>query len=315
MGHAKCNVDCQPVIHHTECRAQHSEVSRTGRRNFLKLSALGAAMLGSSGLAFSQQALASSANKPAVGLQLYTVRDLMAQNVASTLQLVAAVGYTELEFAGYFNQKPAELRKILDGEGLSAPSCHVPLEALQNNLAQVITEANILGHRYVVLPYLTTEQRGTDISSYQRLAEQLNIFAEQCRAAGLQMAYHNHDFEFQPVSGQIPYEVLLKETDANLVKMELDLYWTVKAGLDPVQLFAKHPGRFPLWHVKDMGKAGELADVGAGTIDFKRIFEKAQLAGLQHHFIEHDESSNKILTIRRGFDTVNALLQQRVGAG
>ncbi len=315
MGHAKCHVDCKPVIDHTEYRAQHSDVSRAGRRNFLKLSALGAAVLGSAGLAFSQQALANSAKKPAIGLQLYTVRDLMAQNVASTLQLVAAVGYTELEFAGYFNQKPAELRKILDGEGLSAPSCHVPLEALQNNLAQVITEANILGHQYVVLPYLTTEQRGTDISSYQRLAEQLNKFAEQCRAAGLQMAYHNHDFEFQPVSGQVPYEVLLKETDASLVKMELDLYWTVKAGLDPLQLFAKHPGRFPLWHVKDMGKAGELADVGAGTIDFKRIFEKAQLAGLQHHFIEHDESSNKILTIRRGFDTVNALLQQGVGAG
>lgn len=311
MGYAECHQECQPGTDNTEHSYQHNNA----RRNFLKLSALGAAVLGSTGLAFSQQALASSAKKPAIGLQLYTVRDLMAQNVASTLQLVAAVGYTELEFAGYFNQSPAELKKILDGEGLSAPSCHVPLEALQSNIEQVIAQANILGHKYVVLPYLTTEQRGTDISRYQQLAEQLNKFGEQCRAAGLQMAYHNHDFEFQPLAGQVPYEVLLQETDATLVKMELDLYWTEKAGLDPLQLFAKHPGRFPLWHVKDMGKAGELADVGAGTIDFKSIFEKAQLAGLQHHFIEHDESNNKILTIRRGFETVNALLQQRSKAG
>jgi len=315
MGHAECNADCQTVTDNSGQRHQHNDVSATSRRNFLKLSALGAAVLGSAGFAFSQSALASPGKKAGIGLQLYTVRDLMAQNVASTLQLVAAVGYTELEFAGYFNQPVASLKKILDGEGLTAPSCHVPLEALQSNLGLVIEQAKTLGHHYVVLPYLTTEQRGTDISRYQQLAEQLNKFGEQCRAAGLQMVYHNHDFEFQPVSGQVPYDVLLKETDADLVKMELDLYWTVKAGLDPLQLFAKHPGRFPLWHVKDMGKAGELADVGTGTIDFKRIFEKAEQAGLKHHFIEHDESSNKIQTIRRGFETVSAILQRPAKAG
>lgn len=306
MGHAECSVDCQTVTDHSGHRHQPHNVSR---RNFLKLSAFSAAVFGSASFTFSQNALASPGKKAGIGLQLYTVRDLMAQNVASTLQLVAAVGYTELEFAGYFNQPVTSLKKILDGEGLTAPSCHVPLEALQSNLGQVIEQANILGHQYVVLPYLTTEQRGTDISRYQQLAEQLNKFGEQCRAAGLQMAYHNHDFEFQPKSGKVPYEVLLKETDADLVKMELDLYWTVKAGLDPLQLFAKHPGRFPLWHVKDMGKAGELADVGTGTIDFNRIFAKADQAGLKHHFIEHDESSNKVQTIRRGFDTVRSILQ------
>jgi sugar phosphate isomerase/epimerase len=285
---------------------------RQSRRRFLQLSAASVAALGLVSLS-GNAAQKTVRKQPAVGLQLYTIRDLMAQNVATTLQLVAGIGYTEVEFAGYFAQNPAQLRKQLDALGLRAPSCHLPLETLQQDLAKAMDEANTLGHRYLVLPYLTTEQRGTDLGSYQRLAAELNQIGEKCRAQGLQLAYHNHDFEFQDFAGKTPYQVLLTETDAQLVKMELDLFWTIKAGVDPLALFAKHPGRFPLWHVKDLSKSGEMADVGTGTIDFSRYFAKAAEAGLQHHYIEHDQSPNKILTIQRGFATVKGILAARQG--
>lgn len=275
------------------------------RRHFVKQTAAGAVAATLFGQSLAAQAgstppaAAKSGNQ--VGLQLYTLRDLMAQSVPDTLKLVAGVGYQQLEFAGYFNQQPKALRRLLDDEGLSAPSCHVPLDQLTQQLGQVIDQALVLGHRFIVLPYLTEEQRGTDISVYQQLAAQLNQIGERCQQAGLQLAYHNHDFEFQSRNGKLPYDVLLTETDASLVKMELDLYWVVKAGLDPLAIFAKNPGRFPLWHVKDMDQQGNFADVGLGTIDFAAIFAKASVAGMQHAFVERDQTDNKINTIRQGF--------------
>ncbi len=287
-------------------------IFRQSRRQFLQFSAASIAALGWVSLS-SHAAQQSDRKQPAVGLQLYTIRDLMAQNVATTLELVAGIGYTDVEFAGYFAQNPAQLKKQLDALGLRAPSCHLPLETLQQDLAKAMDDANTLGHRYLVLPYLTAEQRGTDLSSYQRLAAELNQIGEKCRAQGLQLAYHNHDFEFQDFAGKTPYQILLAETDEKLLKMELDLFWTIKAGVDPLALFASHPGRFPLWHVKDLSQSGEMTDVGSGTIDFSRYFAQAAQAGLQHHFIEHDQSPNKILTIQRGFNTVRGILTSNHG--
>ncbi|MDP5130068.1 MAG: sugar phosphate isomerase/epimerase [Paraglaciecola sp.] len=250
---------------------------------------------------------AAEAKSHAVGLQLYTLRDLMQQNVPETLKLVAGVGYTELEFAGYFGLSALQIRSILDAEGLSAPAVHVSLKQFQTQLPQVINDALIVGHQYLVLPYLLPEQRGQDIASYQRLAAQLNQFAEQCQQAGLKLAYHNHEFEFEPVSGGLPYDTLLAETDPALVSMELDLYWTVKAGFDPVTLFEQSPGRYPLWHVKDMDQQGDFANVGQGVIDFSAIFAHASIAGLQHSFVERDHTDNKISTIQQGYKAVTAL--------
>lgn len=292
------------------------------RRDFLKLALLSSTALGlvspflsanTTPAAATANANATTSNKLKAGLQLYTVRDLMAQDVAETLKLVSAVGYQELEFAGYFNQSAKNLRKLMNSEGLTAPSCHVPLSALTTDLENVITSALEIGHQYLVLPYLTEAERGTDIGSYQRLAAQLNIIGERCQQAGLQLAYHNHAFEFEPVpkssSGTaLPYDVLLTETEPALVKMELDLYWTVKAGVDPAALFNTHPGRFPLWHVKDMDKSGNFADLGQGVIDFKQIYTQAKQAGLKHNFVERDETPNKIETIRRGFAALSNLI-------
>ncbi len=287
---------------------QNPQVPDQQRRQFLKLSALG---LGVAGLGMASLPLSAdnstAVSKPVPGLQLYTLRDLMAQSVADTLKLVAGVGYTQLEFAGYYDQSPAALKKIMDNEGLSAPSAHVPLDLMQKELDKVIEQALVVGHKYLVLPYLMDTDRKT-IDQYKALAEFLNKAGEKIRSAGMQLAYHNHDFEFVKLSNQVPYDVLLNETDAKLVQMELDLYWVVKAGLSPLELFAKQPGRFPLWHVKDMDKAGGFADVGKGVIDFQPIFAKAEAAGLRHAFVERDQTDNRVETIRQGFSALNRLL-------
>jgi len=291
-------------------------VSSLSRRQFLGFGAAGlagAALLSSP--LFSNPAFALTADKAATvgkrvgktGLQLYTVRDLMAQNVAKTLQMVAKVGYQELEFAGYFEHKPKDLRAMLDGEGLTAPSCHLPIEAFDNGTDAIIEAALTMGHHYVVVPYLTEQQRGTSIDTYQKLAARFNQIGEALHQAGLKFAYHNHDFEFQLTDNQVPYDVLLAQTDPRYVKMELDLFWTIKAKRDPLAYFAKHPGRFPLWHVKDMDSSGNFADVGKGTIDFKAIFAKADVAGLAHAFIEHDAAKDPVGTITQGFTTLKSL--------
>lgn len=280
--------------------------SSLDRRSMLKLGVGIAAGMAVSSL-MANPAAAKSANN-AVGLQLYTLRDMMEKSVSETLNLVAGVGFNEVEFAGYFGHKASDIKTMLHKAGLTAPSVHVPLDDLRHKLSQVISDAKTIGHHYIVLPWLPAEQRGTHINDYKKLAAEMTGFAKEIKAAGLQMAYHNHDFELQPVTGGLPYDVLLGETDPELVKMELDLYWTVKAGFDPIKLFEQHPGRFAMWHVKDMAKDGAITDVGTGTIDFKAIFAKAALAGVKHKFVEHDDSNNRIQTIRQGYQATRALL-------
>ncbi len=281
------------------------------RRQFLQQSCAGFAaftLLGNPLQALAAGQPGSAGGKKA-GLQLYTLRDMMEKSVADTLKLVAGVGYGDVEFAGYFGHSAKDIRKLLDANGLAAPSVHVPLEVLRSALPQVIQDAKAIGHHYIVLPWLSEEQRGDSVDSYKKLAAELNGFAKPIKDAGLQLAYHNHDFELTPVKGGLPYDVLLGETDKDLVKMELDLFWAVKAGVDPLALFAAHPGRFPLVHVKDMAKDGAMVDVGTGIIDFKAIFAKAEQAGIRHQFIEHDNSNNRITTIRQGYQALSQVLK------
>ena len=286
-----------------------------GRRQFLQQSCVGIAALTVLGNPLQALAAGQSNGQGSIGavkktgLQLYTLRDMMEKSVADTLKLVAGVGYGDVEFAGYFGHSAADIRKLLDANGLAAPSVHVPLEVLRSALPQVIKDAKVIGHQYIVLPWISEEQRGDSVDNYKKLAVELNGFAKPIKDAGLQLAYHNHDFELLPVKGGVPYDVLLGETDQDLVKMELDLFWAVKAGVDPLKLFAANPGRFPLVHVKDMAKDGAMVDVGTGTIDFKAIFAKAEQAGIRHQFIEHDNSNNRITTIRQGYQALSQVLK------
>ncbi|WP_456430202.1 sugar phosphate isomerase/epimerase family protein [Rhodocaloribacter sp.] len=242
-----------------------------------------------------------------IGLQLYTVRTLMEQDFTGTLEKVAEIGYKEVEFAGYFGHGPEDVKALLGRLGLAAPSTHVPLTALAPDaLDATVANAVAMGHRYVVMAWLAEDQRAS-LDAYRRHAELFNRAGEACREAGLQFAYHNHDFEFVDIDGVRPYDLLLAETDPNLVKMELDLYWITKAGADPLAYFERHPGRFPLCHVKDMAGGGEMTEVGAGTIDFATLFAHAGEAGLTHYFVEHDHPADPLASITASFAYLNTM--------
>jgi sugar phosphate isomerase/epimerase len=241
-----------------------------------------------------------------VGLQLYTVRHEMEKDVEGTIARVAASGYKEVEFAGYFKKTPAEIRAMLDRHGLTSPSAHIAAGA--DAWREALDAAHVIGHQYLVVPWIPVEQR-TGIDGYKKIAADFNQKAEQARGAGLQFAYHNHDFEFAPVDGKLPYDVLLAETDPKLVQMEMDLYWIIKGGQDPLAYFARWPGRFPMVHVKDsMGPPdNKMADVGAGTINWKRIFAQQSQAGIKHFFVEHDQPADAFASIKASCDYLKRL--------
>lgn len=292
------------------------------RRRFLHGSALGLGgiLLGSCSVrpesgdtaavrpADSTGASSGSAAAAHISVQLYTVRELVKQDMAGTLRALAEIGYPEVEFAGYHGHDPAAIRRMLDEARLTAPSAHVAIEVIRSDPASAIAAAGIVGHRYLILPWV---QLPKAVDAWRSLAGELDRFGRACRDRGIQFAYHNHDFEFVPVEGKLPYELLLEECDPELVKMQLDLFWAVKGGQDPVAWFERHPGRFPLVHVKDMRDlrgAQEMVDVGAGDIDFGRIFSHAGRAGLVHYVVEHDNPPDPMASVRTSYGNLRRLL-------
>ena len=241
-----------------------------------------------------------------IGIQLYTVRDRMAEDVSGTLQKIAEIGYEEVEFAGYFDNTPAEVRGFLDATGLVSPSAHVSLDDIRTSPEQLIETAHTLGNRYIALGWLAPAERGT-LDDYRGHIDLVAGFAEQCRDAGIQFAWHNHDFEFVELEGQRPMDMILDATDYDLVQVEIDLYWTAKAGVDPFGYFERYPGRFPLCHVKDMAADTSMADVGDGTIDFAAIFAASDLAGLKHYFVERDDPSDSFTTAENSYAAASEL--------
>jgi sugar phosphate isomerase/epimerase len=259
----------------------------------------------------------------AVGVQLYTVRDAMKSDFEGTLAKVAQIGYKEVEFAGYFDHSPKDISALLKKDGLTAPSCHVAYDVVENKWDQQIEAAHTIGHKFIVCPWIEPKQR-QEPDGYKRAADLFQKAGEVSKKAGIQFAYHNHTFEFQPseaLGGKLPYDILLA-TDPNYVKMELDLCWITVAGKDPIEYFNKYPGRFPLVHVKDMkvlpkGAEGPTAspdkempnmtDVGSGVIDWKHIFSHDQKAGIQHYFVEHDFPSDAFASITKSYAYLSTL--------
>lgn len=263
------------------------------RRTFLRqaaCTALGSAggALALNGMKLMGAAAATKLNK--IGVQLYTVRNEMAKDFDGSLRKIAEIGYKQVEFAGYYNRTPQQVKTLLGQLGLESPSVHVPLADLRDNLPKAIDAAKVIGHRYLICPYLMPQER-TTLDQYKQLVATLNKAGAECKKAGLQLAYHNHDFEFMPLDGKLPYDILLTETDKNLVKMELDLYWIVKAKQDPIAWMQKNPGRFVAFHVKDMDATPKafFAEVGRGVIKFKDIFAKSNKSGVQLFIVEQDQ--------------------------
>ena len=226
-----------------------------------------------------------------IGVQLYMVRRELEKDFEGTLERVSSLGYREVEFAGYFNHPPKEVRALLDRHRLTSPAGHVQLAAVRGSLQEMIEAAHVIGHKYLLVAWSPPEERKS-LDDYKRLADLFNRTGEQLKKAGIQFAYHNHDFEFAPIDGQIPYDLLLERTDPQLVKLEMDLYWIVKGGGEPVKYFEKYPGRYPLLHVKDMDSTPKryFTEVGRGVIDFRTIFAHAGQAGVRHYFVEQDET-------------------------
>jgi sugar phosphate isomerase/epimerase len=230
------------------------------------------------------------------GLQLYTVRDLLQRDFEGTLAEVARLGYGQVEFAGIMGRSPEKTLSILKSHGLIAPASHVSYEQLERELSQRLQTARAMDQKFIVCPSVDASRLAT-IDDWKRVCRTFNAIGARAKDAGLSFAYHNHDFEFLPVNGQTPYDVILAETDPDLVKMEADLYWMTKAGRDPVTYFQQYPGRFPLLHVKDMAPDGSITEVGKGVVDFKRILAHSQLAGVAYSFVEHDHPAHPLRSI------------------
>jgi sugar phosphate isomerase/epimerase len=224
-----------------------------------------------------------------IGIQLYTVRDQMKADFEGTLARIAQIGYKEVEFAGYFDRAPADVRAILERNGLTAPATHM-MSDNPDGWKKAVDLAKAVGHDYLVAPWIPQEKRMT-LDGWKRIAEEFNRVGQVAKDAGIQFAYHNHDFEFPKMEGQVPYDVLLQSTDPKLVQLEIDLYWITKGGQDPLAYFARWPGRVPLVHVKDSmgGPEHKMVDVGQGKIEWRRIFAKREQAGIKHFFVEHDQ--------------------------
>jgi sugar phosphate isomerase/epimerase len=302
------------------------------RRDFLKIS--GAAALGS--FILSKQANAFFYKEQhAVGLQLYTLFNIIDNDVQGTLKKVAAIGYKEVESAfskkgGYYGMKPKEFAAMLGDFGMSWKSHHVlgapfklpagaklptgpdgkpitipPMKNLRENYQQLVDEAADGG-----LPYLVCASTPAEtLEEVKQSIDTLNKTSEAAKKAGVMLAYHNHDFEFKSLDGKVIYDRFLSETNADLLKMELDLCWVTKAGVDPVELFKKHPGRFPLWHVKDLDKDKKAPQpVGTGIVDFKRIFANADVAGMKHFFVEHDMPADPIASITTSYNNLQKIM-------
>lgn len=241
-----------------------------------------------------------------VGVQLYTVRDAMRASVERTLEQVARIGYQEVEFAGYFGRSAKDIRALLDTNGLTAPSAHsADLPSIRYRFAQVLDDAATIGHRYVVCASLPRSEQGAD--GYRRVAGEFNRAGELAARSGIRLGYHNHDGEFTPLGSTNGYDILLAECDPKVVTMQMDLFWTVKAGKDPLVYFAKYPGRFASVHVKDMAAAGAMVDVGAGQMPFAKYFARSNQAGIQHYFVEHDSPSDAMASITASYKHLRAL--------
>jgi sugar phosphate isomerase/epimerase len=275
--------------------------------------AAGAVSLGSGGEAVGD-AMARPATSPIsrgridpIGVQLYTVRSEMKEGVERTLERVAEIGYQEVEFAGYFGRSPTQIREILARTGLRSPATHIAPSFEPESWARILDQANEVGHDYVVVAW-TPETMRTDLDAWRRTAETMTRAGEQARAAGLQYAYHNHDFEFAKMEGRVAFDVFCEESDPDLVQIELDLFWIIHGGGDPIDFFQRWPGRVPLVHVKDRTASGDMVDVGSGVIDWSGIFQHIEAAGTEHFFVEHDRPGDAFGSIRNSYGFMSTLV-------
>ncbi len=277
----------------------------TRREALRRLGLMAAGTVGIGELACGQTDVVTGPLGP-LGVQLYTLRREMAKGVDATLARVAEIGYSEVEFAGYFGRSPAEIRSGLAAAGLSSPAAHVDINAVIADWPNTLDLATTIGHQYLVVAFVPNEMRVT-LDHWRALADIFNRAADEARRAGIQFAYHNHDFEFAPIDGQIPFDLLCEQTDLALVQIELDLFWIIHGGGDPMAFFERWPGRVPMVHVMDRTEEGVMTEAGAGDIDWPTIFGARVLAGMRHYFVEHDQPPEGFASVTASYDFLSRL--------
>lgn len=262
------------------------------------------------GLALPFEAVAQVARPWDAGLQLWTVRDQLSADRDGTLRKVADMGYRAVELPGLPGVTLREIQAGLQQRcGLKAPAMHAGYEELGRNLDAVIEGARLLGTEFLVCPSIDAGQRVTS-DDWKRVCESLGRAGRALRRHGLMLAYHNHDFEFAPLAdGSIPFDVMLKETDPGEVKLELDVYWLARAGRDPVQSLRDNRGRVQLVHLKDLGADGDTVELGAGALPMEQIIRTALAGGVKHLFVEQDNSTDPLASVRTSFRFLQRLPQ------
>jgi sugar phosphate isomerase/epimerase len=273
----------------------------------------------------------------ALGLQLFTVLTALEQDFDGTLQRIARIGYREVETIGALGRDPREVRAALDRVGLVTPSQHLmagdlygnflrfarreiseqdvqkawnelmSVERMEPVVEEAIERARILGQRHIVLQIIWPHQMANR-AALRDFCLALDLAGELCAKAGLVFNFHNHADEMRVVDGRVPYDVILAETNPEKVRLELDVYWAVRAGVDPVSLLERHGGRYVQCHLKDSAANGDFATVGRGVIDFPRILRAARAAGVVHHYVEYDRADDPMTVVREAYDYLAPLV-------
>jgi len=237
-----------------------------------------------------------------IGIQLYTVREEASKDINAAVAKIAEIGYNSVEVFNYkggkyFNLTPEEFAALFKKYNLKTPSGHYSMPNFlikgdEDELKRTVEDSTKMSHAFFTIPYLTDNMR-TSLDDYKKLAEKFNKAGEVVKSAGMRLAYHNHDFEFKDWGGgKTGFDVFLKETDPKLVNFEMDIYWTTKAGQDPIQIIKSNPGRIKMWHVKDMDNTPEkfFTEVGSGVINYKAIFKYKKQSGMEYFFVEQDKT-------------------------
>lgn len=314
------------------------------RRTFLQTSALSA-----TGLLMANKLFARGPLTSKIAIQLFSVPKALDTDFAGTIKMLAGIGFKEVEMygpysfstqaaqdrwaavtpslgfkgSGFFGHTAAEVKDIMSSNGMSVPSLHTDLDTLQNGMDKLAEAAHTLGSTYVVLPAIPDEKRKT-LDDYKKIAEAFNSIGESAKKEGIKFAYHNHGYGLAPMEGQIPLQVILKNTDKDLVFFEMDLYWTTAGGANPVELFKQNPNRYRMVHIKDMkekvhfsGDGGDakqwialfpyMTSAGSGVLDLKTILNTAKENGVKHFIVEQDMVANPEVALKKSFDYVNSL--------
>lgn len=241
------------------------------------------------------------------GIQLYTLRRAAAADLGGVLAQLGKIGFKEVEFAGFYNHPASEVRDMLKHNGLVAPSAHIAIEQIETNAAKTFDDAHTVGLQWITVPSLPRGKHVT-VDDWKGVAAQFNAAAKSVNSAGFHFAFHNHNDIVRKTGDVLPIEILMAETDPSLVSYQMDIYWAVSGGSDPLALLAKYPGRFKMFHVKD-GKPpytdASQTDLGQGTIDFKPIFAAGK--GIEHYFMESDSAADPPAFAANGFSYLKNL--------